>query len=192
MFSTLHSMTDLVLEQMHLIEAWLPIPAAYLPIAIFLLRTTGISISTLRTFSVARGRRLAAWLLGFTQSLLFVTAISAVLTQLQNPLNLLAFAAGMATGNVIGITIDGFLAPGHSLLRIYSPGRGESIAAELRGLGHGATVVAGKGLNGTVNLIYCYIPRRRVRKIKDQVIIKDPDAYISVENVRQLRGGWRA
>jgi len=185
-------MTDLVLEQLHLIEAWLPIPAAYLPIAIFLLRTTGISISTLRTFSVARGRRLAAWLLGFTQSLLFVTAISAVLTQLQNPLNLLAFAAGMATGNVIGITIDGFLAPGHSLLRIYSPGRGESIAAELRGLGHGATVVAGKGLNGTVNLIYCYIPRRRVRMIKDQVIIKDPDAYISVENVRQLRGGWHA
>jgi len=192
MLSTLLSLTDLILEQMHLIEAWLPIPAAYLPIAIFLLRTTGASISTLRTFAIARGRRLATWLLGFTQSLLFVTAISAVLTQLQNPLNLLAFAAGMATGNVIGITIDGLLAPGHSLLRIYSPGRGEAIATELRGLGHGATVVAGKGLNGTVSLIYCYVPRRRVRKIKHQVIINDPDAYISAENVRQLRGGWRA
>jgi uncharacterized protein YebE (UPF0316 family) len=173
------------------IEAWLPIPLAYYPIAIFLLRTTDISISTLRTFTVARGRRLPAWVLGFMQALLFVTATSAVHSELGNVLNLLAFAAGMATGNVIGMTIERVLAPGHSLMRMYSPGRGESLAEELRKLGYGATLVSGKGLNGTVGLIYCYVPRRKVRKITKQVIVQDPDAYISVENVRQLRGGWR-
>lgn len=174
------------------VEAWFPIPVTYYPIAIFLLRTTDISISTLRTFAVARGRRLPAWFLGFMQALLFVTATSAVLSELGNIFNLLAFAAGMATGNVIGMTIERLLSPGHSLLRIYSPGRGESLAEELRKMGYGATLVSGKGMGGTVGLIYCYVPRRKVPKIMKQVVLQDPDTYISVENVRQLRGGWRA
>lgn len=192
MFSALLSLAEVITKQLHLVETLFLVPDAYLPVAIFVLRTTDITISTLRTFSVARGHRLAAWLLGFTQALLFVTAVSAVLMQLQNILNLLAFAAGMATGNVLGITIEGLIAPGHSLLRIYSPGRGEALANKLRILGHGATVVSGKGLDGTVNLIYSYVPRRKVRILKELLIVHDPEAYISVGNVRQLRGGWRA
>jgi uncharacterized protein YebE (UPF0316 family) len=190
--SSLLSTLSACIEQALPVGSWLPIPVAYYPIAIFLLRTTDITISTLRTFNVARGRRLPAWILGFLQALLFVTATSAVLTELGNILNLLAFAAGMATGNVIGMTIERLLSPGHSLIRMYSPGRGEALARELRQLGYGATLVSGKGLDGTVALIYCYVPRRQVPRIKKQIIIHDPDAYISVENVRQLRGGWGA
>ncbi len=184
-------LVETVSEQARWIQAWLPIPTVYMPIAILLLRTTDITMSTLRTFSVARGRRMTAWLIGFFQALLFVTAVSAVLTQLGNPLNLLAFAAGFATGNVLGITIDGMLAPGKSLLRIYSSAHGEELAHTLRALGHGATLVSGQGRGGTVSMIYCYVPRRQVHKIKRQVIVLDPQAYLSVENVRQIRGGWR-
>ncbi|HEY71250.1 MAG TPA: DUF2179 domain-containing protein [Anaerolineae bacterium] len=182
---------ETLFEQARWIQAWLPIPAAGMPIAIILLRTTDITLSTLRTFSVARGRRLTAWLIGFFQALLFVTAVSAVLAQLENLLNILAFAAGFATGNVLGITIDGILAPGKSLLRIYSSAHGEELAHTLRALGHGVTLISGQGRVGTVNMIYCYVPRRWVRKIKQQVIVLDPQAYLSVENVRQIRGGWR-
>jgi uncharacterized protein YebE (UPF0316 family) len=182
---------ETIIAQARWIQAWLPIPAAYMPIAILLLRTTDITMSTLRIFSVTRGRRLTAWLIGFFQALLFVTVISAMLTQLGNLLNLIAFAAGYATGNVLGITIDGMLAPGKSLLRIYSSAHGEELAHTLRALGHGATRVSGQGRDGTVSMIYCYVPRRLVRKIKQQVITHDPQAYLSVENVRQIRGGWR-
>jgi uncharacterized protein YebE (UPF0316 family) len=184
--------SETLFEQARWIQAWLPIPAAYMPIAILLLRTTDITMATLRTFSVARGRRLTAWLIGFLQAFLFITAVSAVLTQLENLLNILAFAAGYATGNVLGITIDGMLAPGKSLLRIYSSTRGEELAQTLRSLGHGATLVSGQGQDGTVSMIYCYVPRRWVRKIKQRAIALDPQAYLSVENVRQIRGGWRA
>jgi uncharacterized protein YebE (UPF0316 family) len=182
---------ETIFEQARSIQAWLPIPAAYMPIAILLLRTTDITMSTLRIFSVAQGRRLTAWVIGFLQALLFVIAVSAVLAQLGNLLNLLAYAAGFATGNVLGITIDGMLSPGKSLLRIYSSTRGEELAHTLRAQGHGATLVSGQGRDGTVSMIYCYIPRRLVRKIKQQVITHDPQAYLSVENVRQIRGGWR-
>jgi uncharacterized protein YebE (UPF0316 family) len=180
-----------ILSLEHPLQTWLSIPTAYMPIAILLLRATDITMSTLRMFSVRRGRRLAVWLLGFFQALLFVTAVSAVLSQLGNLLNLLAFSAGFATGNVLGITIDSWLSPGKSLVRIYSSARGEELVHELRSLGHGATIVSGKGRDGTVSMIHCTIPRRQVHKVKQQVIAHDPQAYLSVENVRQLRGGWR-
>jgi uncharacterized protein YebE (UPF0316 family) len=187
----LNTLPEIIITQAHRIQAWLPIPAAYMPIAILLLRTTDITMSTLRIFSVARGRRLTAWLIGFFQAILFITAVSAVLSQLGNLLNLLAFAVGFATGNVLGITIDRLLAPGQSLLRIYSTAHGEELALKLHALGHGATLTSGQGRNGTVSLIYCFVPRRLVRKVKQQVIAHDPQVYLSVENVRQIRGGWR-
>lgn len=192
MFSSWFSLAEMITNQLQAFDVWFPFPSEYLPVGIFLLRTTDITISTLRTFAMARGNRLATWLLALMQALFFITAVSAVIVQIQNILNLIAFAAGMATGNVLGITIEGWLAPGHSLLRVYSPGHGTELAQKLRELGHGATEISGKGQNGTVSLIMCYVPRRMVPKIKDQMILTDPEAYISVENVRQLQGGWRA
>jgi uncharacterized protein YebE (UPF0316 family) len=192
MFPLLLSLLEALVRQIQQFDGLLVIPDAILPVGIFLLRMIDISISTLRTFAVARGSRAAAWLLGFVQALFFVSAVSAVLTRIRNPLNLVAFAAGMATGNVLGITIEGLLAPGHSLMRIYSPGHGEALTRHLRELGFGATVLPGKGQDGMVSMILCFLPRRKVRSTKDQIIARDPEAYVSVENVRQLGGGWRA
>jgi uncharacterized protein YebE (UPF0316 family) len=173
-------------------STWLGIPQAWVPLAIFLLRCTGTTLSTLRLLAVVRGRKVMAWTLGFTQSLLFVTAISGVFAHLTNPLNILAFAAGMAGGNVLGIAIESKLAPGHSLLRILSPTRGEAIIQELRHQGHGVTELPGHGMMGTVSMILCFVPRRRIKAAKRLIMAADPKAFITSENVRELRGGWRS
>ena len=46
-----------------------------------------------------RGKKLIVWILGFFQSLIFVVAISSVLTQLDNILNVIGYATGFATGS---------------------------------------------------------------------------------------------
>jgi len=66
--------------------------------------------------SVARGRKPQAWLLGFLQALLFITVVSGLFSSLQSPLNLAAYAAGFASGTVVGMALESRLAPGHSLL----------------------------------------------------------------------------
>jgi uncharacterized protein YebE (UPF0316 family) len=169
---------------------WLQVPFAFLPLAIFVLRTIDITIATLRTFMVAQGSRGAAWVMALLQSLIFIALISGLLANLQNPLNLIAFAAGFATGNVCGVTIEARLAPGHSLLRIVSPTLGRAIAESLRNKNHGATEIPASGISGTVSLILSFVPRKEVRNAAMEVIQVDPAAYISVENVRLLSGGW--
>lgn len=170
---------------------WSLIPAAFVPFLILAIRIGNLSLSTLRVFTVVRGRKRAAWALGFIQSLLYITVITGVLNNLDNPWNLAAYAAGFATGNVVGMIIDSRIAPGHSLLRITSSKRGAAIMEALHEAGMGATEVGGSGRDGTVSLIYCYSPRRKVRKIKDLVLQHDPQAFMTLLQVRQIGGGWK-
>jgi uncharacterized protein YebE (UPF0316 family) len=79
-----------------------------------------------------RGRKGIAWVLGFFQSAIFVVAITSVLSNLDNPLNIIGYAAGFATGNVVGMTIEERLAVGHTDIRIISSRRGAAIAERLR------------------------------------------------------------
>jgi uncharacterized protein YebE (UPF0316 family) len=160
-------------------------------LVIFLLRTTDLTLATLRMLAVVRGRRLFAWVAGFIEALLFVTAFGGVLANLGHPWNLLAYAAGFASGSVLGIVIEQRLAPGHSLLRILSPTLAESIIQALRRHGYGATQLAAQGQQGSVGLILCYTPRRVVEAVQRQVTEIDPAAFITVEHVRMLHGGWR-
>jgi uncharacterized protein YebE (UPF0316 family) len=168
------------------------LPAWLVPPGIFVLLTLNSGLDTLRTLSVARGRRPAAWLAGFGQSFLFVTAVAGLLTDLLNAWNLTAFAGGLATGSVLGIVVEGRLAPGHRLVRIVSSRRGASIAAAIRQLGWGATEFSARGQDGTVSLIWCHLPRRHAAEVTDAVLDLDPEAFITAENVRLSHGGWRA
>jgi len=169
---------------------WGSIPSTIVPWLIFSLRTINLTLATLSMLTIVRGRRAIVWFLGILHSSLFVITIAGVLGNLQNPWNLIAYAAGLATGNVLGMAIEAKLAPGHSLLRITSSGRGTAILESLHGHGHGATEYSGQGRSGTVSVILCYVPRRQVEQVKRHVINTDPEAFITVDYVRQLRGGW--
>src|SRR5512138_1376909 len=89
-------------------------------LTIFALRITDMSLDTLRMLFVVRGRKGIAWVLGFVQSIIFVLAITSVLSHLDNPLNVVGYAAGFATGNVVGMWIEERLAIGHVKLSIVS------------------------------------------------------------------------
>ncbi len=76
-------------------------PHAWLfALLIFALRICDMSMDTLRVLFVVRGKKLFVWILGFMQSVIFVVAISSVLTGERNYLNILGYATGFATGNM--------------------------------------------------------------------------------------------
>ena len=99
---------------------------------IFFLRVCDMTLDTLRMLVVMRGRKGIAWALGFFQALIFVLAISSVLSNLENPLNVLGYAGGFATGIVVGMFIEERLAIGHVQLSIVSSRRGAAITERLR------------------------------------------------------------
>ncbi len=160
---------------------------------IFILRLGDMSIDTLRVLSVMRGRKGIAWILGFCQAIIFITAITTVLNNLDNMLNILAYAAGFATGNVLGMTIEERLAQGFMHLRIISSRRGSAIAERLRQEGYAATEISARGKDGMVSVINCSVKRKNVNKARKIIDEVDEDAFITAEEIRPVRRGfWRA
>jgi uncharacterized protein YebE (UPF0316 family) len=176
-------MMELILTQ----GAWLT------ALLIFFLRVGDMALDTIRVLFVVRGKKALSWILGVCQSLIFVVAISSVLSNLDNPLNIVAYATGFATGNVIGMLIESRLAIGHIHLTVISPGGGGEIARELRKQGYALTEVSGRGKSGKVTLMHVDVLRKDVARVETIIQECDTEAFVTAEDVRPVRRGfWRA
>lgn len=160
---------------------------------IFGLRVTDMSLDTLRVLFVMRGRKPIAWVLGFCQSAIFVLAITSVLSNLDNPLNVVGYAAGFATGNVVGITIEERLAIGFIHLQVISPRFGTAIVEGLREAGFAVTEVPARGKDGMVTMLSCNVRRKQVTDAEKLIFEIDGEAFITAAEIRSVRRGfWRA
>lgn len=169
-------------------------PAAWLgALGIFALRVTDMTFDTLRMLFVVRGSKGLAWVLGFLQSVIFVIAFSSVLSNLDNPLNIIGYAAGFATGNVVGILIEQRLAIGYTHVQIISSRRGVVLAQALRKNGFAVTEIPARGKDGTVSMLSLSVRRKQVASVEQIVHDTDEEAFVTTEDVRPMRRGfWRA
>jgi uncharacterized protein YebE (UPF0316 family) len=169
-------------------------PAAWLgALGIFACRVGDMSMDTVRMLFVMRGRKKLAWILGFCQSIIYVVAISSVLTHLGNPLLVVGYATGFATGNVFGMFIEERLAIGHTQVSVVSSRRASAVVDRLRAAGYAVTEIPARGKDGTVGLLNVSILRRDIDKVEKLVCEADPEAFITIEDVRPLRHGyWHA
>lgn len=157
---------------------------------IIALRVLDVSLATIRVLMVVRGRMALVWLLGFCQAAVFVIAIQAVLSELGNWLIILGYAAGFATGNVVGMLVEDRLAIGFTHLRIISSHRGAKVAEHLRTAGFAVTEISGRGKDGTVSLLNCSVRRKRAKRVWGLVKEVDTDAMMTAENIRSIRQGF--
>lgn len=159
-------------------------------LGIFALRVVDISIATMRLKMVVSGRKLWAWILGFVQATIFISVIRTVLQDIHEWNLVIGYAAGFATGLIVGMTIESKMALGYTRLRIISPSLGSGIAENLRESGYGTTEFPAHGKDGTVALIDCFVPRRQTDRVVDLITSIDKNAFITAESVRTVQHGF--
>ncbi|MCA9198750.1 MAG: DUF2179 domain-containing protein [Planctomycetales bacterium] len=168
---------------------------------VFLVRIIDVSIGTLRTLSVVQGRIALSVVLGFFEVLVWIVALSQVLTGVtQNPVLMVAYAGGFAAGNAVGICVERKLAMGAVVVRMISAQFGSEIAVALRTAGHRATTFLGEGRDGPVTLIYASCNRRNVAKVVRIAKDFEPQVFYTVEPVQHVSSpqilphatGWRS
>ena len=161
-------------------------------LVIFTLRILNNSLDALRVLFMMRGRKPFVWILGFIQSLIFVVVITTVLSNIENILNVIAYAAGFATGSILGMFIEERLAVGFSEVHIISPRRGRAIADHLREEGYAVTEIPARGKDGMVSMLSSSVRRRHISAVEGAVREIDEDAFVTVEDIRPVsRGFWR-
>jgi uncharacterized protein YebE (UPF0316 family) len=165
---------------------FMDIPAAWLPLFIFFARIVDVSMGTVRTIAVVRGRILIASLLGFVEVAIWVTAVAKVVQSLDNPLNVLGWAGGFAAGNAVGIWIERRVALGDLVMRIISRGKGGETAEAIRALGQPVTQFEGSGKEGPVQLLYVVADRAHAERIEAAARAVDPDLVLVAEDARNV------
>jgi uncharacterized protein YebE (UPF0316 family) len=174
-----------------------------LGILVFLARIVDVSVGTLRTISIIQGRTKVAFFLAFIEISVWLLVLSEVLPKvMHSPLLGFFYAFGFATGNVVGITVEKWLAMGFINLRVITTKFATEISDSLREKGFAVTTFEGEGKDGKVTEIYVVTDRKNLPSLIKIVKGIEPDAFYIAEQagiVSKIRRptmvpatGWRA
>ena len=130
---------------------------------IFVARICDVSIGTVRTIITVQGRTALAFFLATIEISIWVLVASAVINQVrEQPLLVVFYALGYATGNVVGIVAERKLAFGLIILRVITRDTGKLLSDSLREFGQPVTVFHGEGMAGPVEELYIACRRREI------------------------------
>lgn len=160
-----------------------------LPLLIFLARIMDQSIGTMRLIFVSKGLKYLAPILGFFEVIIWLLAVGQIMQHLDNWLCYIAYGAGFAMGNFIGITIEERLSLGTSIIRLILPNDAPELINMLKEQNFGLTIVDAEGSKGSVKLIFSIVRRKELRNFIDTINTVTPGAFYTIEDVRAVNEG---
>lgn len=161
-----------------------------IPLLIFFARIMDVSIGTLRLILLSRGEKYIAPALGFVEVIIWLLAIRQILQHLDNAACYVAYGAGFATGNYIGMLLNERLSLGKVILRVFSRIKTEDTINHLRAGGFGLTVVDAQGMTGEVKMLFTILRKKELRTALDIIHSHDEQAFYTVEDVQTVREGY--
>ncbi|MBL8745757.1 MAG: DUF2179 domain-containing protein [Phycisphaerae bacterium] len=153
-------------------------------VTIIIARVGDVSLGTMRTVAVVSGHRGVAWLLGLLEMTIWVFVVSAVIEHIRTePAYGIAFAFGAATGNYIGVTLQGWLPFGSQVVRVFTRD-GAMLFERLHREGFAVTRFQGEGRDGAVAMLFVQVSRARTRHVLRAAREVDPRCYYTIDDIR--------
>ncbi|MCI0673132.1 MAG: DUF2179 domain-containing protein [Myxococcaceae bacterium] len=168
-------------------ESWRPVLHDLL--LIFLLQALYVAITTVRWIILVRGHPVLASCISFFENLLYIVALGMVVTKLGDPMRVVVYALGYATGALVGFKVEEKLALGYTMFQIITRPP-STLAQRLREAGMGVTVWGAEGREGD-RLVLMVLARRKwtpmVMKLLQEL---DPNAFVLQSAPQAFRGGF--
>ncbi|MGQ8335096.1 DUF2179 domain-containing protein [Sunxiuqinia sp. A32] len=161
-----------------------------LPLLIFFARISDVTVGTLRIVMVSKGQKAIAPLLGFFEVIIWLITMSKIIQNIDNWVAYVAYGAGFATGNYIGLIIEEKLAVGIVQLQIITRKSADNLIAKLKASGYGITYHNAQGATSEeVAVIYSIIKRNEIQKVIEIIRTYNPNAFYSIEDVKFINKG---
>ena len=160
---------------------------------IFFAKIIEVSISTIRVVFIGKGERVKGAILGFVEIMIWLVVVSSVLNNItEDPIKMLIYAAAFSLGNYLGVTIESKIAVGLASIQVVvNEKSGDILADILREQGYGVTIIEGKGKNESIkNLLFIQLKRKKIPEAVKLVKQHNPEAYITVNDIKSMMGGY--
>ena len=177
-----------------------------LGLGVFLARIADVSLGTLRTISIIKGRIWMAFWIGILEMSIWLVVMSTVFLKIKEMPELgIFYILGFAFGNVAGIMLEQWLSIGDIVLRVISQEQPQLMTKSLRQAGFAVTTFQGEGMSGPIVELYMLCRRREKNTVISLVHDIEPDAFFIIEQAGQANksyvssvrstmvpvGGWR-
>ncbi len=160
-----------------------------LPLLIFFARIADQSIGTMRLIFVSKGYKYLAPFLGFFEVIIWLVAVGQIFKQLDNFLYYIAYGAGFAAGNFIGILLEEKISLGTVVVRIIPKLDTTELIEYLRSQNYGLTIMDAEGSRGKVKVILSIIQRKQIDHFVSIINKYNPRAFYSIEEVKSVSYG---
>jgi uncharacterized protein YebE (UPF0316 family) len=159
---------------------------------IFFAKIVEVSLMTVRTVFISKGKKAYASIIGFIEVLIWLKVVSVVLTSINEDIyKMLVYALGFSMGNYIGLWIESKLAIGLVTIQaIVDEKVGHELAEYLRKQKVGVTILNGEGKDNNKNILILHVKRKIKDKIIEEIEQKVKNAVITVSEVQMIHGGY--
>lgn len=157
---------------------------------IYFAKVSDVTLTTIRMIMVVKGRRIQAAAIGFVEIIIYIMALGKVLEDLSNPINVLMYATGYATGNYLGIYVEEKMALGSIIAQVIAPGNSMKLAEKLREEGFGVTVAEAYGKDGMQHILNIAMQRKNLHKLYKVLDEYDTKTFVTITDARSTRGGY--
>ncbi|MEF9991443.1 MAG: DUF2179 domain-containing protein [Paraclostridium sp.] len=157
---------------------------------IFMAKCADVTLATVRTIFVVKGKKKLAFCVGFLEILIYLFAMDKVLGDMGDTIKVISYALGFATGNVVGIALEEKLAIGLITAQIFTGEDVDDFADYLRQNGFGVTVIEGRGREGIKYILQVVLDRKYLPKFQNTINEYDSRAFVAVSDIKNVRGGY--
>ena len=156
---------------------------------IFLSKVLDVTMGTFRVQMIVRRKKLISGVLGFFEVLIFILIVSKVIQDIGNWFNVIAYCAGFAIGNIVGIYISEKISKEIISVGIISKIKWQEIEEKLRDEGFGITRNIGYGKDGEVQILRVICERNYFPKVREISLEYDRKAFITSYLITGKYGG---
>ncbi|NLW45204.1 MAG: DUF2179 domain-containing protein [Syntrophomonadaceae bacterium] len=157
---------------------------------IFFARIIDVSLGTVRMILTIRGERYIAAIIGFFEIMVYVVALGKVLGSLDEPIRLILYCLGFASGVIVGSWLEGVLALGYQGIQVIMDKDNQELAERLREEGYAVTTWKAEGLSGPKLVMELVVQRCMALKVAERIREYDEHAFIVFMEPKTFAGGY--
>ncbi len=161
-----------------------------LPLIIFVARIFDQTVGTIRLIFAAKGYKTLVPILGFFEILIWIVVVAQVMQHLDNVMCYIAYAAGFAMGNYVGMILEEKLSLGTVLIRVIPQQDTTNLIDFLRSSNFGVSAVDIEGRTGKRKMLFSIIKRKHAKEVVEIINKFNPNAFYTIEEIRGVKEGY--
>lgn len=160
-------------------------------ILIFCSRIVDVSLGTIRTTIVVKGKNLIGSLIGFVEITVWFVAVEQVFNMASNNFWVIfSYAIGFSAGTYIGGKLTNVLFKGKLGIQIITSHKSQELVDALREHGFAVAVMNVNSLKVKKYLLFCEIDSNRLNELKIIINEYDSKAFYAVNETMYVKNGY--